>query len=80
MKFNAVFLSMALAGLIAVAACAPKATSPAAQASASPEASCIAMAMSPKWSLRLQRQILQALTIEQKLDLLDTAQGKVWQW
>jgi hypothetical protein len=72
MKFNTVFLSMALAGLIAVAACAPKATSPAAQASASPEAP----AASPQMVAQAQAADATGLTIEQKLDLLTQNKGK----
>lgn len=77
MKFNTVFLSMALAGLIAVAACAPKATSPAAQASASPEApSAMASPQSPQMVAQAPAADATGLTIEQKLDLLTQHKGK----
>ena len=73
MKFNTVFLSMALAGLIAVAACAPKATSPAAQASAPPA---MASPQSPQMIAQAPAADATGLTIEQKLDLLTQHKGK----
>ncbi|MBW4468304.1 MAG: hypothetical protein KME07_22990 [Pegethrix bostrychoides GSE-TBD4-15B] len=69
MKFNTLVLSVTVAGLIAVGACAPKATSPVAQASASPETSPQLLAQAPAADST-------GLTIEQKLDLLAQHKGK----
>ncbi len=71
MKFNTLFISIALTGLIVLGACAPKATSPAAQASASPEVSA-----SPAIVAQAPAADVTGLTLQQKLDLLTEHKGK----
>jgi hypothetical protein len=77
MKFKALFISLALAGLVAVGACSFKTAPPLAQASPSAQASVQPEMSSPQTVAQASAAAdATGLTIQQKLDLLTQNKGK----